>query len=134
VTASPWDAAREFALSLPAAEEDFPWGDPVIKVRRRPGVPPWRKEKEGVYGPMFLWLGRRDAEPASVSVKLTRSHGEAMAIAHAVPTSTSGLGVWGWLTVPLAGVDVALLCDWIDESYRNVAPRRLVAELDARQP
>jgi len=26
-----------------------------------------------------------------------------------------------------AGIDHTLLCDWIDESYRIVAPRRLVA-------
>ncbi len=131
--AARWDKVREFALGLPAAEEDFPWGDRVVKVRRRPGVPPWRKEKEGVYGPMFLWLGRRDAKSPTVSVKLTRSHEEAMAIAHAVPLSTSGLGQWGWLAVPLGGVDIALVCDWVDESYRNVAPRRLIAELDARR-
>jgi hypothetical protein len=24
-----------------------------------------------------------------------------------------------------------LLCDWVEESYRAVAPKRLVAELDA---
>jgi hypothetical protein len=31
------------------------------------------------------------------------------------------------------GSDHELLCDWIEESYRIVAPKRLVAELDARQ-
>jgi hypothetical protein len=25
-----------------------------------------------------------------------------------------------------------LLCDWVEESYRTVAPKRLVAQLDAR--
>ena len=134
MTAAVWDTIREFALGLPAAEEDFPWGEPVIKVRRRPGVPPWRKEKEGVYGPMFLWLGLRDAANPSVHVKLTRSHEEAMAIAGATPTTISGLGQWGWLAVPLDEVDIGLLCDWVDESYRNVAPMRLVAVLDARRP
>lgn len=131
-TARTWDSVRAFALGLPAAEEDYPWGEPVIKVRRKPGPPPWRREKEGVYGPMFLWLGRREAEIPSVHVKLSRSRDEAMAIAAALPTTFSGLGQWGWLAVPLAGVDVGLLCDWVDESYRNVAPRRFIAELDAR--
>ena len=29
------------------------------------------------------------------------------------------------------GVDAELLCDWIEESYRIVAPKRLVAALEA---
>ena len=120
---------RTFALGLPAAEEDFPWEEPVIKVRRKPGVPPWRRE--GVYGPMFLWMGRRDADRPAIAVKLTSSYQEAIAIAGAHPTTISGLGQWGWLTVPLGTVDLAVVCDWIEESYRNVAPRRFVAELDA---
>lgn len=30
------------------------------------------------------------------------------------------------------GVTLELLCDWIEESYRIVAPKRLAAELDQR--
>ena len=129
-----WDAVRAYALSLPAAEEDRPWGEPVVKVRRRPGPPPWRKDGEGVHGPMFLWLGARDAEVPAVAVKLSASHETALAVAAARPTTISGLGQWGWVTVPLttARLDVDLVCEWVEESYRNVAPRRNVAELDAR--
>ena len=127
-----WDTVREFALGLPAAEEDFPWGETVIKVRRKPGAPPWRKDGQGVYGPMFLWMGQRTAAVPAVCVKLTRSYEEAVAVGQAEPTTISGLGQWGWLTVRLAAVDVELACDWVDESYRNVAPRRFVAELDRR--
>jgi hypothetical protein len=132
VSAHAWDEVRRFALGLPAAEEDFPWGETVIKVRRKPGIPPWRKE--GVHGPMFLWMGQRDVTAPSVCVKLTRSYEEAVAVAGATPTTISGLGQWGWLTVHLSAVAVVLLCDWVDESYRNVAPRRFVAELDDRLP
>ena len=127
--AQAWDQLRRFALGLPAAEENFPWGETVIKVRRKPGIPPWRKE--GVHGPMFLWMGQRDAAAPSVCVKLTRAYEEAVAVAGATPTTISGLGQWGWLTVRLSAVDVALVSDWVEESYRNVAPRRFVAELDA---
>ena len=56
-----------------------------------------------------------------------------MAVAQATPTTISGLGQWGWLTVRLNAVDVALACDWVDESYGNVAPRRFVVELDRRR-
>jgi hypothetical protein len=31
------------------------------------------------------------------------------------------------------GVTIALLRDWVEESYRIVAPKRLVAELDGRK-
>jgi hypothetical protein len=36
------------------------------------------------------------------------------------------------VTVPVAGVPVDVLHDWIEESYRLVAPKRLVARLDER--
>ena len=43
-----------------------------------------------------------------------------------------GLGRAGWVTVPLRapGVSIGVLRDWVEESYRIVAPKRLVAELD----
>ena len=130
MAARTWDALRAFALGLPAAEEDFPWGETAIKVRTKPGVPPWRKE--GVYGPMFLWMGQRDSDSPAVCVKLTSAYEEAVAVAHATPTTLSGLGQWGWLTVHLRRVAVPLACDWVEESYRNVAPRRFAVELDGR--
>jgi hypothetical protein len=81
---------------------------------------------------MFLWMGRRDADPPFVCVKLTTSYEEAVAVAAAERTTISGLGQWGWLTVRLPEVDVTLVCAWVEESYRNVAPKRFVAELDRR--
>jgi predicted DNA-binding protein (MmcQ/YjbR family) len=104
---------REFALSLPEAAEDFPWGESVAKVR----------------GKVFVFLGRDDSE--KVTVKLVESHGHAMSIDGAAPTGY-GLGKAGWVTVPLHadGVTLDLLSDWIEESYRIVAPKRLVSALD----
>ena len=67
-----------------------------------------------------------------MAVKLTDSYEQAVAVAQAVPTSNSGLGQWGWLTVRLSAAGEDLLCDWVDESYRNQATKRLIAELDAR--
>jgi hypothetical protein len=129
MTARRWSIVREFALSLPAAAEDFPWGESVIKVGRRDVAPPsWRRGL--VHGPMFLWLSRCDAESHAVHVKLTHCYDQARDMAGAAPTATSGLGQWGWLTVPLAAVNVDLLCEWVEESYRNVAPKKVVAQLD----
>ena len=73
-------------------------------------------------------MGRRSGVRAGVPT----AYDEAIAVAHAFPTSISGVGRWGRLSIPLPVVDIQLLFDWVDESYRNVAPRRLLAALDAR--
>ena len=67
-----------------------------------------------------------------MTVKLDESHGHALAIEGAEPTGY-GLGKSGWVTVPLRapGVTLDLLRDWIEESYRIVAPKRLVVELNS---
>lgn len=118
-----WEQVRARALSYPHAIEDFPWDTPVIKIDHPPG----RMINGNVFGPMFLWLGK---PAATFAVKLTSSYDEAVAVGRGTPLAFSGLGQWGWLSIPLAGAKTALLDDWIDESYRNVAPKFLVAELD----
>jgi predicted DNA-binding protein (MmcQ/YjbR family) len=109
---------RAFALSLPDASEDFPWGERVVKVN----------------GKVFVFLGHdEETGPSLMTVKLVESHGHALALEGAGPTGY-GLGRAGWVNVPLhaKGVALDLLCDWIEESYRIVAPKRLLAELDRR--
>jgi len=107
---------REFALGLPEAREDFPWGESVVKVRRK----------------VFVFLGQQDgAKRPAITVKLAESHAHALAIEGAEPTGY-GLGRSGWVTVPVRGVPIAVLRDWIEESYRIVAPKALAARLDAR--
>jgi predicted DNA-binding protein (MmcQ/YjbR family) len=83
-----------------------------------------------VRGKVFVFFGP-DHTPARMTVKLDESHGHALSIEDAERTGY-GLGDSGWVTVPLAaeGVDAELLRDWIEESYRIVAPKQLVAELD----
>ena len=104
----------EFALSLPEAVEDHPWAETVAKVRKK----------------VFVFFGG-DPSGRRITVKLVESHGHALSIEGAEP-SGYGLGKAGWVTVPVdaSGVDVGLLCDWIEESYWIVAPARLVAALD----
>jgi predicted DNA-binding protein (MmcQ/YjbR family) len=107
---------RDFALYLPGAWEDFPWGERVAKVGNK----------------VFVFFGRDDeTEPSLMTVKLVESHGHALAIEGAAPTGYR-LGRAGWIDVPVQAEGVAseLLCDWVEESYRIVAPKRLVAELD----
>jgi predicted DNA-binding protein (MmcQ/YjbR family) len=110
------DKVREFSLSLPGAYEEHPWGEDVAKVR----------------GKIFVFLGSSSARSNRMTVKLEESHAHALSVEGAQPTGY-GLGSSGWVTVPLRGegVTVAVLRDWIEESYRIVAPKALVAELDA---
>jgi predicted DNA-binding protein (MmcQ/YjbR family) len=107
------DDARVFALSLPETTEDQPWGEDVVKVR----------------GKVFVFLGPSTSR--RMTVKLDESHGHALSIDGAEPTGY-GLGKSGWVTVPLTakGVGKTLVRDWIEESYRIVAPKRLVERLD----
>jgi len=112
------DKVREFALSLPEAAEDHPWGEDVMKVG----------------GKIFVFLGSSGpAATRRMTVKLEESHAHALSIEGAVRTGY-GLGRSGWVTVPLKaeGVDLQLLRDWVEESYRIVAPKRVVASLDER--
>ena len=98
----------DFALSFPEAWEDHPWGETVGKVRKK----------------VFFFFG------AGLTVKLDEAHAHALSVDGARPTGY-GLGKAGWVTVPDAAVDQDVLRDWIEESYRLVAPKRLVAQLDS---
>jgi len=108
---------RRFALRYPEAREDFPWGDRTIKVR----------------GKIFAFLGG-DAEFLSLSVKLPKSVDAALGLPFTSPTRYR-LGRSGWVTARFpkgSEVPIDLFCDWIDESYRAVAPKRLVDSLTTR--
>lgn len=73
MTSRAWDEVRAFALAMPRAIEDQPWGEWVIKIDH----PPRRRGNGLAYGPMFLWLGRPDAPTPAVSVKLGASYDQA---------------------------------------------------------
>lgn len=82
---------------------------------------------------VFVFLGRQDAPAdAVITVKLVESHAHALSLDGAEPTRY-GLGQHGWVNVPVRSATPDLLRDLIEESYRIVAPKRRVAELDARR-
>ncbi|MCP3916663.1 MAG: MmcQ/YjbR family DNA-binding protein [bacterium] len=65
-------------------------------------------------------------------VKLPESLDEALAQPFAEPTGY-GLGKSGWVTLKIAAKDrvpVARPKGWGEESYRAVAPKKLIAQLD----
>lgn len=105
---------RKLALAYPDAHEDMPWGHHAIKVK----------------GKSFVFLAA-DASAFSLSAKLPSSAGVALKLPFASPTEY-GLGRSGWVTARFprgARVPVDILKHWIDESYRAVAPKRLLAQL-----
>jgi predicted DNA-binding protein (MmcQ/YjbR family) len=105
-------ALRQFALGLPETREDLPWGESAIKVK----------------GKTFLFM-RCDAAGLGLSVKLPQSGPFALDRSFAEPTGY-GLGASGWVTAsfaPKAKPPVDLLKGWIEESYRAVAPRKVLA-------
>jgi len=74
-----------------------------------------------------------DGEPLGISCKLPRSNAVALMLPHTKPTEY-GLGKSGWVSLKLPEgelPDVEMLEDWIDESYRAQAPKKLIAQLDA---
>jgi predicted DNA-binding protein (MmcQ/YjbR family) len=104
------------ALSLPEAYEDHPWGETVIKVNKK----------------IFLFLGVDDgSHPPGFGVKLPESRDQALAVPGAQP-SGYGLGKAGWVSLQLEEKlpPINVLHDWVEESYRAVAPKKLVKVLD----
>ncbi|MGP4090079.1 MmcQ/YjbR family DNA-binding protein [Streptomyces sp. KR55] len=114
-----WEKVREFALGLPGAGEEFPWGESVAKVNKK----------------VFVFLGVDDGSyPLGLTVKLKdeTSHAHALTSPGA-EAAGYGLGRSGWVRIPLeqkGAPSAELLCDWVEESYRAIAPKRLIAELD----
>jgi len=112
------EALIEYALAFPGAFEDHPWGERVAKVGKK----------------VFVFFGRSEpGEPRLiVVVKLPKSGLAALDQSFAEPTGY-GLGKSGWVSAIFHPGDrppIELLRAWIQESYRAIAPKKLVKELD----
>lgn len=111
---------REYALSLPAAHEDYPWDHAVAKIGKK----------------VFVFLDQDHAvgDKVKFSVKLPRTADLALALPFATPTGY-GMGKYGWVSFSFSARDappLPMMCEWIEESYRAIAPKKKIAELDAR--
>lgn len=103
---------RKRALSYPETTEEFPWGEHAFKVN----------------GKTFVFM-RADEDETSFSVKLPHSRQAALRLPGSEPTHY-GMGAKGWVTLrpdPKSSLDT--LFEFIDESYRAVAPKRAIARL-----
>jgi predicted DNA-binding protein (MmcQ/YjbR family) len=104
---------RELALAFPEVYEEFPWGHRAMKVRKKAFA--------------FIALDK----DLSLSLKLPASGVMALALPFASPTGY-GLGRSGWVTCRFAPGDeipFELLAEWLEESYRAIAPKKLAAQL-----
>ena len=111
------DSLEEFALSLPEAWPDEPWGDRVVKVGKK----------------IFVFLSGPESERPVVTTKLPESRDHALSYPEAFPTRY-GLGKHGWVTLFVDTVpdeEREVLLDFVEESYRAVATKTLVKRLDA---
>lgn len=105
-------AIRKHALSYPDTTEEFPWGESAFKVK----------------GKTFVFM-RDDAGAVSFSVKVPNSRDLALSLPGAQPTHY-GLGSKGWVTIaPDGDTPMHVLGFLIDESFRAVAPKRVLARL-----
>ncbi|HYH98280.1 MmcQ/YjbR family DNA-binding protein [Hyalangium sp.] len=107
-------ALRDLALGYPGAHEDMPWGHRALKVK----------------GKAFLFMGH-EGGGLGLSVKLPQSNSAALMMPFATPTGY-GLGKSGWVSASFAKGEkppMEMLRQWVDESYRAVAPKKLVDQL-----
>ena len=105
---------RDHALSFPEATEEFPWDERVIKIR----------------GKIIVFLGEVEGA-LRVAVKLPTSAEMALTLPFTTPTGY-GLGRAGWVTARFGAGDVvplALVKEWIEQSYRAVAPKTVLKAL-----
>jgi predicted DNA-binding protein (MmcQ/YjbR family) len=110
-------ALRKHALAFPQTDEHFPWGHSAFKVK----------------GKVFLFLYRSEEEGfLSLSVKLPVSGKMALTLPFTSPTEY-GLAKSAWVTARFEAdteIPIDMLREWIDESFRAIAPRRVLAELE----
>src|SRR5262245_6194023 len=110
-------AIRKFALGLPQTTEDYPWGHRAFRVGK---------------GKIFLFLAW-DQGVFTVTAKLPQSQSMALTLPF-VELTGYGMGKSGWVTAKFQGRDevpVGLLVQWIEESFRAVAPKKVAALMQA---
>jgi predicted DNA-binding protein (MmcQ/YjbR family) len=112
------EALLAYALTLPGTREDTPWGERVAKVGKK----------------VFVFFGKSptDEPRLQFAVKLPRSGLAALDLGFTEPTGY-GMGKHGWVTASFAEgdrPDLALAKAWVLESFRAIAPKKLVETLD----
>jgi predicted DNA-binding protein (MmcQ/YjbR family) len=104
----------------PEAEKAFLFGDhEVYRVKKK----------------VFVWLGEGEKKGSVyVSVKLKDTQSMALQLPFVQPASY-GMAKWGWVACdfPKGRFPAPLVKEWIAESYRHTAPKKLLKQLEARK-
>jgi len=110
-----------FAARFPEAWEDHPWDHTVYKVGKK----------------IFVFFGGAAApdDVLSITVKLPISYEMALTLPYMSP---AGHGLWkgGWAALRQRDgdeIDVETIKGWIVQSYRAVAPKKLLKQLEPAQ-
>jgi predicted DNA-binding protein (MmcQ/YjbR family) len=106
----------DFAVSLPEAWEDFPWGESAAKVKKK----------------VFAFFGMESSGTLKLCVKLPSSGKEALELEEA-EVAGYGLGKSGWVVFEYGHdetPDMDQLRDWVMESYCVIAPKKLSAQVE----
>ena len=107
---------REICLSFPESIEQETWDAPTFRVREKILVKVGGDQRE-----QTIWCkARPGVQEMLVSADQTRFF---------IPPY---LGRRGWVGIHLGGeVDWGEVADFIEESYRLIAPKKLVGQIDA---
>ncbi|HEY8209771.1 MAG TPA: MmcQ/YjbR family DNA-binding protein [Myxococcaceae bacterium] len=112
-----YEQIKQTALGYPGAELAVILGDhQVVRVKDK----------------VFLWLGDEEGG-CYFGVRLPHSQDAATALPFVEPMAY-GMAKWGWVGVTFKkgdDVPVKMCLEWLEESYRKVAPKKLVAQLDS---
>lgn len=112
---------RELALAMPGAAEKISHGQPAFFTRK----------VFAYYGGVTKEEHSAGMHPPRLTVLLEPD--ERLAMLEEGALSPAYLGPYGWVAVDLGDAnDWVRMSELIDASFRVTAPKRLVAELDAR--
>jgi predicted DNA-binding protein (MmcQ/YjbR family) len=113
---TPQNLIRKLCETYPGWEKAFLFGDhEVYRVKKK----------------VYVWLGDGEKGGTYLSVKLKESQGAALMLPFVKPAAY-GMAKWGWINAdfPKGPLPESLVKEWIEESYRHTAPKKLLAQLD----
>jgi len=84
---------------------------------------------------VFVWLGEGETPGSTyVSVKLKDTQNMALQLPHVKPASY-GMAKWGWVACdfPKGKFPAPLVKEWIEESFRHTAGKKLLKAWEAKK-
>ncbi|HEY0880273.1 MAG TPA: MmcQ/YjbR family DNA-binding protein [Archangium sp.] len=116
---TPLDVVRSLCEKYPGWEKAFLFGDhEVYRVNKK----------------VYVWLGDGEKGGTYVSVKLKDTQGAALMLPFVKPAAY-GMAKYGWINAdfPKGKIPSDLVAQWIEESYRHTAPKKLLKQLAAER-